>query len=166
MELTLEIVKLILASIFLGAAYGSEAARRDVDGKENAMLYGSSKDKIHDIQEREGQFGFISIYGAASIFSIMLSNNYIELVIFIVLAAFIAYSSCLYGNYYFQIRINIASGLPRINPDEESTWYSPRKQKEVKKRLWYGKRRIYQRQVAVLLFIVPFLIILMKNIVI
>lgn len=160
-------IDIILYVGFLLIGWITEILRHNEDGKEQAILYGDQRSKIHDVQERENRFVYIKSYCLAGLFSVAVSSNNIETFIFLFLSIFISYSATLYGNYWFQVRINRIFGFSDVNPEEKPTWYSTERDREIKKGFifsWYGSRRKYQRQTAVGMFFISMVIILLIKI--
>ncbi|MFQ5551209.1 MAG: hypothetical protein ACE5FJ_08235 [Gemmatimonadales bacterium] len=127
-----------------------EARRRSVDGKENALVYGASDHRIHDIQRHEGRLGYVEAGAGLTAALLAVATTWAAIIAALACGALLAYSAALYGNYAFQVWINRAYRLADIDPDERPFWYSPHLRRMVPK-LWYGRRRRYQRLVAVAL---------------
>lgn len=132
----------VLAALshFIGATSASKSVI--------AYRWRSAKD-IHDVQEDEDRL-HVALFGLVLFVALQArAEIWWEYAAALGLAAIGAYAAYQFQNFRFQVGINRGAGKPRIDPDEDPTWTSPRRDgKEMTKWGFYGRRRRWQRWIA------------------
>lgn len=148
-----------MTMLFCILALVSEAMRRAADGLDNARIYGMKEINVHAVQQLESRFGYVTAWCAASAALWPMADAWHEWGLALVTAALMAYGAAMFGNYYFQARINAVYGHPPVWPGEPSHWET--RTGKMRRKFWYGSRRKYQRMVAVAVVIISFVVYLL-----